>query len=115
MSIHSRLYQIAEQQGGYFSSGQACQAGLSKALLSYHVRQGRLLSIRRGIYRLAEFPETPYADLIVAWLAAGEKAIVSHEFERGMVSEATLQEEARRHGGQVAAVIHRALAFLTPS
>jgi len=187
MSIHSRLYQIAEHQGGYFSSDQARRAGLSKALLSYHVRQGRLLRIRRGVYRLAEFTETPYADLIVAWLAAGEKAVVSHEsalllygltdllpaeihltvprtasrrragvrlhtsrlsddeitfrhglpvttvprtlvdlirsgvaeewihqavrqaLERGLVSETTLQEEAGRHGGQVAAIIHQAL------
>mgnify|MGYP000481936155 CR=1 FL=1 len=193
MSTHSDLYQIAEQQGGYFSAGQARRAGLSKALLSYHARQGRFLHIRRGIYRLTEFPETPYADLIVAWLTAGEKAVVSHEsalllygltdllpaeihltvprtasrrrrgvrlhtarlsddeitfrhglpvtalprtlvdlirsgvdeewirqavrqaLERGLVSEATLQDQARRRGGQVAAVIQRVLALLPPS
>jgi predicted transcriptional regulator of viral defense system len=190
MSIHSRLYPIVEQQGGYFSATQARRAGLSKALLSYHARQGRLLRIRRGIYRLAAFPETPYADLIVAWLAAGERAVVSHEsalllygltdllpaeihltvprtasrrqagvrlhtarlsedevtfrhglpvttlprtlvdlirsgidaewihqavrqaLERGLVSETTLQEEANRHSGRVAAIIHQALQRL---
>jgi len=186
-SIHSRLYQIAEQQGGYFSAGQARQAGLSRALLTYHTRQGRFLRIRRGVYRLAEFPEMPHADLMVAWLATGGRAVVSHEsalllygltdllpaeihltvprtasrrragvrlhtarlseeevtfrhglavttlprtivdlirsgvaeewvyqavrqaLERGLVSEAALQEEARRRGGQVAATIYSAL------
>jgi len=79
MSTGAGLYPIAERQGGYFSARQARGVGLSKALLSYHVRQGRFLRIRRGVYRLAEFPETPYADLMVAWLAVGERAVVSHE------------------------------------
>ena len=78
-SAYSRLYQIAESQAGYFSTRQARRAGVSNALLSHHVKRGRFLRIRRGVYRLAEFPEMPHADLYVAWLAAGEKAVVSHE------------------------------------
>lgn len=73
------LYQIAESQAGYFSARQAQQAGLSKALLSHHVRRGTFLRIRRGVYRLAQFPEMPHADLTIAWLSAGEKAVLSHE------------------------------------
>ena len=79
ISVHSRLYQIAEQQGGYSSPGQARRAGLSEALHPHHIRQGRFLCMRRGVYRLAECPETAHADLMVAWLGAGEKAVVSHE------------------------------------
>lgn len=75
----SKLYEIAEQQGGYFSVRQARQAGFSKSLLSHHVKRGRFLRLRRGVYRLARFPETPHADLYIAWLAAGEKAVLSHE------------------------------------
>ncbi len=183
----TRLYEIAERQAGYFSARQARQAGVSKALLSHHVRSGRFLRLRRGVYRLAHFPETPYADLFTAWLAAGERAVISHEsalllygltdllpaethltvprtasrrlpgvrfhtarltpqeittrqglpvttlprtmtdlirsgvaeewvkqaihqaLKRGMVSEAALEEEARRRGGRVAALIRRAL------
>ncbi len=75
----ARLYPIAEAQNGYFSSRQAHQAGFSNALLSYHAKQGRFLRVRRGVYRLAAFPEMPHADLYAAWLAAGEKAVVSHE------------------------------------
>ena len=76
---YSYLYQIAESQAGYFSTRQACRAGVSNALLSHHVKRGRFLRIRCGVYRLAEFHEMPHADLYVAWLAAGEKAVVSHE------------------------------------
>lgn len=75
----SYLYETAEQQGGYFSAQQARAAGFSKALLSYYVQSGRFLRIRRGVYRLAQFPEMPHADLTIAWLSAGEKAVLSHE------------------------------------
>ncbi len=75
----TQLYEIAGQQAGYFSARQARQAGVSKALLSHHVKSGRFLRPRRGVYRLAHFPEMPHADLFIAWLAAGEKAVVSHE------------------------------------
>lgn len=76
---HPPFFQLAESQGGYFSARQARRAGLSRAVLAYHVKTGRLLRVSRGVYRLAEFPETPHADLIIAWLAAGEEAVVSHE------------------------------------
>ncbi len=75
----TQLYEIAERQAGYFSTAQAQRAGFSKALLSHHVKSGRFLRLRRGVYRLAHFPEMPHADLVIAWLAAGEKAVVSHE------------------------------------
>jgi len=78
-SANTRLYQVAESQGGYFSTRQAREAGFSKALLSHHVKRGRFLRIRRGVYRLTEFPEAPHADLIIAWLSAGANAVVSHE------------------------------------
>lgn len=73
------LYEIAERQAGYFSAQQAQSAGYSKALLSHHVKSGRFLRVRRGVYRLAQFPEMPHADLYIAWLSAGEKAVLSHE------------------------------------
>jgi len=73
------LYRIAESQAGYFTARQARAAGFSFALLNYHLKQGRFLRVRRGVYRLAQFPEMPHADLFVAWLAAGEKAVLSHE------------------------------------
>lgn len=79
MKSLSALYSIAETQAGYFTSQQARQAGVSKSLLSYHLRQGRVERIRPGVYRLAQFPEMPHADLFVAWLATRGKGVISHE------------------------------------
>lgn len=79
LSAETHLFEIAERQAGYFSARQARQAGFSRALLSHHVKRGRFLRVRRGVYRLAHFPEMPHADLYIAWLAAGEKAVISHE------------------------------------
>jgi predicted transcriptional regulator of viral defense system len=73
------LYRIAESQAGYFTARQARAAGFSFALLNYHLKQGRFLRVRRGVYRLAQFPEMPHADLFIAWLSAGEQAVLSHE------------------------------------
>ncbi|MBI4789282.1 MAG: type IV toxin-antitoxin system AbiEi family antitoxin domain-containing protein [Chloroflexi bacterium] len=75
----NQLYPIAEQQAGYFTSQQALAAGLSQPLLSYYTRTGQLVRIKRGIYRLAQFPEMPYADLFVAWLQTGNESVISHD------------------------------------
>lgn len=79
MSNIQELYQIAEAQAGYFTTAQARQAGFSYPLLAHYVKSGRILRIRRGVYRLAHFPEMPHADLYIAWLSAGPKAVISHE------------------------------------
>lgn len=74
-----RLYDVAEAQSGYFTTAQARGAGYSTPLLRHHVRAGRFAHVRRGIYRLSRFPASPNEDLVVAWLAAGPRAAVSHE------------------------------------
>jgi predicted transcriptional regulator of viral defense system len=76
---HQKLYQIAEAQAGLFTARQAQRAGFSFPLLSHHVKTGKFLHLRRGLYRLADFPEQPHADLFAAWLSAGEKAVLSHD------------------------------------
>lgn len=76
---HAALYRIAEQQSGHFTTRQALEAGFSSPLLAHHVHQGQFLRVRRGVYRLARFPETPQADLFVALLELGPRATVSHE------------------------------------
>ncbi len=73
------LYHIAEQQAGYFATQQAASAGFTRPLLSHHVRKGHFLRVKHGIYRLARFPEMPHADLFVALLQVGPKAVISHE------------------------------------
>src|SRR5712692_10850614 len=76
---HNALYQIAEQQAGYFTTRQAYSAGFTSPLLAHHVRQGRFKRVKHGIYRFARFPEMPQADLFVALLELGPQAVISHE------------------------------------
>lgn len=74
-----RLFEIAENQAGYFTASQARQAGFSWERLSYYTTTGKFLRVHHGIYRLAQYPGSPYEDLFVAWLRAGRKAVISHE------------------------------------
>lgn len=78
---HERLFEIASEQGGYFTSAQARSCGFSNALLGHHARGGgRFIRVRRGLYRMRQYPSSPREDVLAAWLAAGpEEAVVSHE------------------------------------
>ncbi|MBK6432739.1 type IV toxin-antitoxin system AbiEi family antitoxin domain-containing protein [Candidatus Amarolinea dominans] len=76
---HDQLYQSAEAQAGYFTAAQARQAGFSHALLSHHVRADLFERIYPGIYRLKRFPSSTHEDLFVAWLRAGQNAVISHD------------------------------------
>jgi predicted transcriptional regulator of viral defense system len=73
------LYAVAATQDGYLTTAQANDAGYSRPLLDHHVRAGRFLRMRRGIYRLRDFPSTDHEDLVVAWLWSDQQGIVSHE------------------------------------
>lgn len=61
----SKLFAIAESQQGFFTARQAKEAGYKDNTHSYHVRSGNWLKIHRGIYRLANFPQTERPDLII--------------------------------------------------
>lgn len=76
---YNHLYSIAERQGGYFTARQAQDSGITRPLLSHHANSRRFIRVKHGIYRLAQFPETPYADLHVAILETGPRGVLSHE------------------------------------
>ncbi|MCP4166359.1 MAG: hypothetical protein GY759_10750 [Chloroflexi bacterium] len=78
-SRFGKLYDVAEQQAGYFTAAQAIREGFSHRQLSYHTSQGHFLRKRRGVYRLTRFPHSPYEDLFIAWLVAGPNSVISHE------------------------------------
>ncbi|MDD2709262.1 MAG: hypothetical protein PHV34_14845 [Verrucomicrobiae bacterium] len=63
-----RLYVIAETQQGYFTARQAAAAGFGLGSHHYHVKKGHWLREYRGIYRLAHYPQTDDAQLIVGHL-----------------------------------------------
>ena len=76
---HTALYSLAERQAGYFTARQAATAGFSWERLVEHTRRGRFLRVAHGVYRLGQFPSSPFEDLYVAWLRCGPKAVISRE------------------------------------
>lgn len=79
-----RLYEIAEEQGGYFTTKQAAAAGFGQKNHGYHVRTGNWIRERRGIYRLARFPQAERPDLMFWWLWSRNRddmpqGVYSHE------------------------------------
>ena len=73
------LYEIAENQAGYFTASQAREVGFSWERLSSNAKTGLFLRVARGVYRLSRFPGSAYEDLFVAWLRTGRNAVISHE------------------------------------
>ncbi len=76
---YDRLYEIAESQAGYFTAEQAREVGFSYERLSSNAKSGKFQRVKKGIYRLARFPSSPYEDLFVAWLRTGPNSVISHE------------------------------------
>lgn len=74
------LFALSSEQAGYFTSAQAHASGYTPQLLSYHAGRGRFERVRRGLYRLRDYPSSPREEVMAAWLAAGkESTVVSHE------------------------------------
>ena len=59
-----RLYEVAEDQQGLFTTKQAKAAGFAENTHPYHVQAGNWIRQHRGIYRLALFPPTEHPDLV---------------------------------------------------
>ncbi|OGO07290.1 MAG: hypothetical protein A2Y61_08075 [Chloroflexi bacterium RBG_13_60_13] len=77
---HAQLFEIASEQGGYFTADQARACGFSRALLAHHVKSSRFIRVRRGLYRFREYPSSRREHVLAAWLAVGKDvAVVSHE------------------------------------
>src|ERR1700719_3032365 len=76
---HEALYRNAEQQAGYFTAAQAARAGFSWERLSYYATQRRFLRVAKGVYRLVQFPASPFEDLFRAWLRCGPNSVISHD------------------------------------
>jgi len=74
------LNRVAYGQGGYFTAEQGRECGFSPQLLAHHVRSGRYERIRRGLYRLRDFPSSPHDEVKEKWMVVGvDRAVVSHE------------------------------------
>jgi hypothetical protein len=57
------LYQIGAHQHGYFRTGQALDAGWSRAALNTATNAGEIKNIAYGLYRFNHYPATPQDEL----------------------------------------------------
>jgi len=73
------LYEMTAAQDGYFTTRQAAAAGYSRPLLARHLNSGRIVRVRRGIYRVVHYPPSDHEDLVVVWLWSGQAGVFSHE------------------------------------
>lgn len=74
------LHRLAYSQDGLFTARQAHARGYSAQLLAHHARTGRFARVRRGLYRLSDYPTGEHEEIRATWLALGmERAVVSHE------------------------------------
>lgn len=74
-----RLYETASAQDGHFTTRQAAEAGYSYHALLKHLKAGRVVRERRGIYRLVHFPARENEDLTVIWLWSERAGVFSHQ------------------------------------
>ncbi len=76
----SCLFAVAAGQQGHFTTGQARACGIRSNLLKYHLGTGRIVRVRRKVYRLRDYPAGSREEVIAAWLAVGnERSVVSHD------------------------------------
>jgi predicted transcriptional regulator of viral defense system len=60
-----RLFDLAEQQQGFFTTKPAKAAGFAENTHPYHVQARNWIREHRGIYRLALFPTSDRPDLVL--------------------------------------------------
>src|SRR5260221_7724011 len=73
------LYDLAESHGGYFTTAQATDHGISRQQLYYLARSGSVERVAHGVYRLRRFPSQRFEDVIVTCLWAGDESVASHD------------------------------------
>lgn len=79
-----KLFEIASLQQGYFTAKQAVRAGFSYRMHSHYRQSGQWLEIERGVFRLAQFPNSPDEDYVRWSLWSRDRkgdpqAVFSHE------------------------------------
>ena len=74
-----RLYETALAQEGHFTTQQALDAGYSSQLLVKYLNSGKIIRVRRTVYRLKHFPPGQQEDLVALWLWSDRAGIFSHE------------------------------------
>lgn len=76
----NEIFEIAADQYGFVTTTQAREQGVSPQALVMMARRGTLAQVSRGVYRVAQFPQTrfdPYMEAIL-WPSPATAAL-SHE------------------------------------
>ncbi len=79
-----KLFEVASLQQGYFTAKQAVRAGFSYRMHTHYKQSGQWLEIDRGVFRLAQFPNSSDEDYVRWSLWSRDRngetqAIISHE------------------------------------
>lgn len=74
-----QLYQIAEDQAGYFSLAQARELGLRRNQIYREVQRGKFVSAERGVYRFVQFPASRFEEVHRAVLSGGPQAVIGFQ------------------------------------
>ena len=77
--LRRKLFNLAAQQGGYFTAAQAKGFGYSYQAQAHHVEAGNWERNDRGIFRLVEWVPDVHDDLARWTLWSKGRAVVSHE------------------------------------
>lgn len=75
----NRLFDFALGQAGLFTTKQAAESGYSPQLLVHYVHIGKVVRIRRGVYRLVHYPLAQDEGLVTVWLWSEQQGVFSHE------------------------------------
>jgi predicted transcriptional regulator of viral defense system len=79
-----QLFELADAQGGYFTAAQARRLGYLKQYQQHHRETGAWQNVSRGLFRLRDYPQTDYEQLVQLTLWSHNRqgqaqAVVSHE------------------------------------
>lgn len=80
-----KLFEVANDQYGFFTARQAIQSGFAETNHPYHVKAGNWIKEDRGIYRLTHFPLAERWDLMKWFLWSRDRKDVP----QGVYSHAT--------------------------
>ncbi len=118
---YRKLFEIASQQGGYFTAKQAVEVGYSYRLHSYHRHQGNWRIVDRGVFRLVDFPNSLHED-IIRWslwsrnradipqaVASHETALSLHELSDVMPGKIHMTVPPKFRKQPSGCVIHKAI------
>ncbi len=83
-NLATSLFEVADQQAGYFTARQALDIGYSYPNQSYHRKQGHWRDMGWGVFRLRDYPQSDLEHLVRLSLwscnRVGEvQAVVSHD------------------------------------